>query len=320
MPRQIAAPPSQPLELVEIDPAGRNLVLLAGRERVRVVPLGAGKERSVLVRDARSLAVSDDGACLVVCALDTTTFFDLATLEKRWSLRLGTTGAAFSPDGSLLALALPHGSVAILHTVDGSAREIEVGGVRFKRPLFSGPCHALCFDAASDVLYGAGSAGIDALDIVTYELRGHIALDGAGLVVARCPVSDLVVVGGETSVVVAGSSVGARAEVEHLTVIEPGAFRASHSLALASSDAEADPLGRTGAVRRARFVPGRDVLVALHVRTDGTRVVHAWSVATGASVFSEVVAAETRDLAVDPEGGVWLLSAGSVARWRVIDA
>jgi len=273
----------------------------------------------VPVRDVLSLALSEDGAFLVVCGQDTTTFYEVATLERRWSLKIGATNAVFSPDGSLIALALLHGSVSLVHAVDGSAREIGVDGVRLQRPLFSGPSAALCFDLESEILYSAGAAGVDALDIVNYSVRANVALDGMSKLIARCPSSGLLVVGGDTTVAVHGSTVASRTEVEHLTALDPTSLAVSHELALAAPPVEADPLGKTGSIRRARFVPGSDVVVALHARMDGSRVVQAWRATSGVTVFWELVDTETRDLAVDPRGGVWLLTPSLARRWRELE-
>lgn len=301
-----------------LDAAGRHVALLGTTRRLRLVPIAGGRERTVAIPEPVGLALSDDGASLVVLGYDETSLYSVPSLEKRWTSKQGSEAAAFSPDGTLLALGSKTKSAWIVEVADGRTRPIPTEDGMLSSVVRL-PNEALAFDRNGQVLYGTRQREVQAANISVaepYEARLRALLSGANRVLVRSPTSPILVAGGDTYPEGVDPTIGAHPEVEHLTVLDTATLAVVRQLPLDPSRIAPDAYGKTGTVQRACFVPGTDTLVALHERTDGARMVHAFTATTGARIFSEVVDRETRDLAADGLGHLWLLTHTRAALWR----
>src|SRR5438128_2665817 len=119
-------------------PDGAWIATLGSNKRMTIVPAAGGKARGVSGAASGPLAFSRDGASLVL-GESTTSLFDVATLEKRWSTKAPhANAAAFSVDAKWVAIGSTNGGLSVHDAKTGKRhRELQTTGLAVRALVYS---------------------------------------------------------------------------------------------------------------------------------------------------------------------------------------
>lgn len=289
---------------IAFSPDGRWLAAASSNRRVRLVPLGGGKERSAAVSSGSGarLAFSPDGSALAV-ADGALTLFDVPSMKKRWSEKLFTGMVEFSDDGARL---LVGGGGFRIH--DARTGQNLPGTVNTTPILGTGLCD-FTFSPDGALVHSAVMHKVQTHDARTFELVRESELVRTELrSMRRSPDGELLVVGTNTRPARQDPWIGAVPEQRHVLVLRAADLSSVHRLPVGIEPPlawESQHHATGDGFVLVRWIPGtrRVAAVYRYAAPDNRCFLHVWDVGTGASLRAETLPFTTvRGFAISPDG------------------
>ncbi|MBX7192024.1 MAG: WD40 repeat domain-containing protein [Sandaracinaceae bacterium] len=287
-------------------PDGQWLAMASFAKRVRLVPLGGGKEKSAAVSSGSGarLAFSPDGSALAV-ADGALTLFDVPTMKKRWSEKAFASLVEFRDDGARLLVG--SGGFRLYDTRTGQ----NLPGTEHTSPVLGTALCDLAFSTDGALVHSAVMHKIETHDTTTFaQVRESEIVRTELRSMRRSPDGALLVVGTNTRPAREDPWVGAVPEQRHVLVLRAADLSLVHRLPVG---VEPPLVWETPGHYHAtgdgfvlvRWVPGsrRVAAVYRYAAPDNRCYLHVWDVDSGASLRAETLPFTTvRGFAISPDG------------------
>lgn len=287
-------------------PDGNWLAIASFGRRVRLVPLGGGKEKSAAVTSGSGarLAFSPDGATLAV-ADGVLTLFDVPSMKKRWSQKAFASMVEFRDDAARLLVG--SGGFRLYDAQTGK----NLPGTENTIPIMGTGLSDLAFSPDGALVHSAVMHCVQTHDASTFALVRESAPVHTQLrSMRRSPDGGLLVIGTNTRPARVDPWVGAVAEQRHVLLLRATDLGLVHRLPVGVDPplvwdtpghyhAEGDGFVLVRWMGSTRRVAA----VYRYAAPDNRCYLHVWNVDSGASLRAEPLPFSTvRGFAISPDG------------------